>query len=228
MAKHANLSKSQADAIAVIDECMRAIIQQNPQKIMQTSNKTIHNASVFQDKYSLQTALVAYSIAKLIEHKLNKNITVNFTKYNALLQKIRNAVQSEKTDEFTQAVEHLYKSVSAHKKELAEEIRGIRSHAQLNKSAKIYYHGISAGQSASILGVSPWQFYKYIGYAQIYDDGSDAVSHMKKRLHNAHIMFSPSPNIDAKASVFANLSSIQDNKDQRTQKTKKTTRGDTT
>ena len=55
------------DILSVLKNSLKAIRKEDLIELRLQSDRTIHNSSTFQDKYSITTAVVVYSIYKILE-----------------------------------------------------------------------------------------------------------------------------------------------------------------
>ncbi len=170
------------DILSVLTLGRAVLERQDSAGLKELSNNTIHNASIFQDSDSVSIAVIFYSLSKIMERgrldvkpfvklivdasaELNKN---NFEGYEAVIKKTFEAIS--KTDQ-----------------KLGLYISKVIEQAQIKKGSKLYDHGISLAQSASVLGISQWELMSYVGKTSIAD--SVGRVDVRKRLDYARRMF---------------------------------------
>ncbi|MCK5629304.1 MAG: hypothetical protein KAI26_01690 [Nanoarchaeota archaeon] len=159
--------------------------EQDYSELKTLSNHTIHNSSIFQDEDSISTAVIVYSIAKLIdrgipEHTYNM-IFVRLVSCKELLQAF------DKTN-FRKKMKEIFKIISRCDEKLSLYVQDVISQAMMKKAGKIYQHGLSAGIVAEIMGISPWDFLQYIGSTSIIKEEYDPQN-IRKRLNFARELF---------------------------------------
>ena len=59
--------KIRNDILDVLVKSLNAVRNEDVKEIKEQSNHVLHNASVYQDKYSILVAVMIYSISKVIE-----------------------------------------------------------------------------------------------------------------------------------------------------------------
>lgn len=149
-------------------------------ELKKVSNTIIHNASVFQDEFSIDVAVVLYAMSKILAKQ--PHLREDF------YQRIKHAeelLNEEQYKAFHHALHQLLCKIKEVDSKVPMYARHVISEAKVKKGSKLFYHGISIAQSACVLGISQWELYDYIGKVGIEDDGSDAVTNMKKRVSYA-------------------------------------------
>ena len=175
--------KIKRDIIAILDDSLEHIYCKNISKIKELSNHTIHNASIFQDQDSLRIAVIMYALSKIFDRKgyISKNI-VN------IIKRARQALNSNQFDVYRRSIEGLIKTISREDSKLKLYIQEVVEQAQIKKSSKLYDHGISMAQAASLLGISQWDLMNYVGKTKISDTFKEAVP-VQQRIKFARGLF---------------------------------------
>lgn len=147
------------------------------------SNRTIHDASIFQDKESTSIAVIVYAISKLLEQGLrldNHFVKTIRSAYNHLLDK--------HYDKYNRRIKYLYSYISKKDSQLNLYIEKVIKHACLKKGSRIHDHGISMARTAEMLGLSQWELSNYIGKRRIEDWRTNRIP-VSKRLRLARKIF---------------------------------------
>lgn len=177
------------DTHQVLKKSIVAIRDRDAQELNRISNETIHNASIYQDRLSLDTAIVMYAISKLIMNCAEDACSID--PYISYIQQANDALHREDDKAFEHILHELMERLEKDDKSITKYIHHILHQAKVKKSAKLYDHGISIAQSAKTLGISQWELYGYIGKTRMNDGDGVSVSNMKKRLKYAEAIFSP-------------------------------------
>jgi len=165
------------DIIDIISQAAEMIRVGNPYDLKELSNHTIHNASIFQDEFSVTIAVIIYSLSKVI----SSNITSK-GKFIELLLKAKKAIEVNDLKGYKTATGSMMALISKLDSRFRGFVDDVISQAQIRKSSKIYDHGISLGQAASVLGISQWELMQYIGATKGTDspyDKSNVVEKLK-------------------------------------------------
>ena len=175
--------KIKRDIIAIVDDCLRYIELQDIASIKELSNHTIHNASIFQDQDSISIAVIMYALSKIFDRKgvVSKDI-IN------ILKKAKAALQNNRFELYRKTVKSLIENISKEDTKLKLYIQEVIEQAQIKKGSKLYEHGISMAQAASLLGISQWDLMNYVGKTKISDMVKESIP-MEKRLKFARGLF---------------------------------------
>jgi len=153
-------------------------------EIMELSNHTIHNCSIFQDEDSVAIAILIYSLSKLIERKQGQ---IKYQNFISLLQGAENLLGQNKIDGYRKNVRKLFDYISSIDSKLKLYIGEVINQAEIKKGGKLYEHGISLARAAEILGISQWELMSYVGKTKLTDikGGID----IKRRINYARGLF---------------------------------------
>jgi len=163
--------KIKRDIIAILNDCLKYIELQDIASIKELSNHTIHNASIFQDQDSISIAVIMYALSKIFDRKgaVSKDM-IN------ILKKAKSALQNNRFELYRKTVKSLIENISKEDTKLKLYIQEVIEQAQIKKGSKLYEHGISMAQAASLLGISQWDLMNYVGKTKISDAFKETVS----------------------------------------------------
>jgi hypothetical protein len=153
-----------ADIIDIINRALSIIRSGNFLELRELSNHTIHDASIFQDEYSISIAVVVYSISKILLHDRKRA-----GKFVDLLERAERFMRIDNLGEYKKMVGQMMGLISSIDSRFGSYVDNVITQAQVKKGSKIYDHGISLGQAASILGVSQWELMQYAGHTKTAD-----------------------------------------------------------
>jgi len=169
-----------------------ALKKRNYTKIKSLSNNIVHNASISQDPDIISTAVIIYSLSKLLEreaYKDNRNWDKFYNQYIQHIKKANMALKKDNIAEFRQEIDLIRKLIQGLSGKLKDYIHDVFRKAKINKASKIYEHGISMGKTAKILGISIWELAEYSGKTGIGDVNLAVTMPLKKRIKLAEEIF---------------------------------------
>lgn len=173
------------DILTVLREVVILIKDQEYAEIKELSNHTIHNASIFQDEYSVSVAVIIYSISKIMERTIDGHAKIG-ERLAAMLNDAVALLDKDNLDGYTNSVKKILRAISEIDERLKMFIEEVVEQAQIKKGSKIYEHGISLARAAELLGVSQWELMDYIGKTTITEGAPLDVG---KRLAFARSLF---------------------------------------
>jgi len=152
--------------------------------LMDISNHTIHNASIFQDEDSVSIAILIYSLSKVIQRKEGK---LNYNSLLILLRGAKKNLGNDNIDIYRRTVRKLFDFISTIDSKLKLYIEQVIIQAEIKKGSKLYAHGISLGRASEILGISQWELMSYVGKTKMPD--IKAGVGIKQRINYARSLF---------------------------------------
>lgn len=175
------------DIISVLTQAIFLIKKQDYVELKELSNHIIHSASIFQDKYSLHTAVFVYALSKILERAEQKGqeippaITEN-------IQKLIDCVISDDEQCCDNMSKNIFSEISKIDDKFPWHIQRVIEKANVVKGGNLYRHGLSIGRAANILGVTQWELMSYVGKTRIIDKEKE-VTDFKDRLDFARRLF---------------------------------------
>jgi len=180
------------DVLAIINDVLDAIEKDDVQKLRDISDHTIHDASIYQDKYSISIAVIIYSLSKIFQKNKYKKFKGWKKFQNKCIKNLngaRDALLKENVKEYDKNLKDLYKCIGKLEHKLGDYLTEVLNQAQIKKSGRIYEHGISTGRAAELLGISTWELMSYIGHTKIVDAQPLITKSVKERLNFAKNLF---------------------------------------
>ncbi len=181
-----------SNIIRVLRETKTAINEKDSFKIKKLSDQTIHTATISQDPDNIVTAVLVYSIGKIIEREHYQKMPGWKKFYPLLLKNLDLAIIAlEKNDvkRFRESIGQIKHSLNEISENLAIYIKQVFQKAEINKAFKIYEHGLSAQQVADLLGVSLWDLASYIGQSRVTEAKLNFSMPEKQRIKIAEEIF---------------------------------------
>lgn len=173
------------DILSILSDAIKAIEQNDTQQLMEISDHTVHDASIFQDKYSTSIAVIIYSLSKIFQKHQYRHFKEWDRFYKRCLSDLKKSEQAllkKDVSAFDQKIKDLYKTISTLEHKFGLYITEVLNQAQIKKSGKVYEHGISAGRAAELLGITPWELMTYLGQTKIIDTMPVPTKSVKERL----------------------------------------------
>ena len=177
------------DILNILDQSIKAVKKDDSFELEDWSNHTIHDAFIYQEKNSIQIAIIIYSLAKIIKRSEGKIDEWDIKKEEILREMVRAKNYLEKSDEknYSYIAEKLIKEIGKIDNKLRLYIEDVLDKAKIVKGSKLYEHGISIEKASDLLGISQWELMSYVGKTQIIDN-EEAVS-TKTRMNFAKKIF---------------------------------------
>ncbi|MFH1591244.1 MAG: hypothetical protein ABIC95_04930 [archaeon] len=173
------------DILAIISQLLPLLEKGKAQtpEIRTLSNRTIHNASIFQDQDSVSIAVVTYALSKIIDRQ--GHIDARILK---ALRRAYNYLLDKDVGRYERRIKDLLRFIAEQDKNLKSYITQVIEQAQVKKGSKIYDHGISMARTSEILGISQWELSSYVGSTTINDMDDEGVP-IAKRMKFARSLF---------------------------------------
>ena len=179
--------------LTILKETRSALLNKDPLKLKELSNKTVHSSCTYQNPESITTAVIIYTLSKIVEREDYRKVNswdIFVKKFNAMLELAENALSSKNDVAFSNHLEKSRKLLSSVSPNLKPYIEEILKKAMINKGSKIYEHGLSLGKTSQLLGISQWDLSEYTGQKDISDNSYNQTIDTKRRAKMALEFFS--------------------------------------
>jgi hypothetical protein len=177
----------QKDIVSVLTKAVFLIKKQDFAALMELSNHTIHSSSILQDKYSIQTAILIYSLSNILERAKQKGQIVP----ERIIENVNNLTDNVMHNDeqgCDNAIKNIFAEISKIDDKLPWHIQKVIEKAHIVKGSNMFRHGISVGRVASVLGISQWDLMSYIGKTRIIDKEKE-VTDFKWRINLTKKLF---------------------------------------
>lgn len=171
------------EVISVLKDVIVHLERRNILGLRELSDHIIHTASIYQDEYSISTAVIVFAMSKIIQRENYIDARII-----SILKKAVTHLQHYKVNKYTKDIHKLIALLSKTDSQLNLYIQHIIDEANVKKASKIYEHGISLGQTAQLLGISQWELMGYVGHTKIPDTFIEKVT-IKKRIEHTNALF---------------------------------------
>jgi len=175
------------DIISVLKEAIPLLEKEDFAGLIEVSNHTTHNASIYQDEYSIQIAVVVYSLSKILERTKIEGfkISINVEK---TLQKALDLITKNDVQNYSNEIKKIFNQISEKDEKLPLYIKSVIDKAHIVKGSRIYSHGPSVARTAEVLGVSQWELMSFIGKTRISDEEGE-ITNVEKRVEFTKKLF---------------------------------------
>jgi len=178
------------DILVVLQDLKKGILKNNLDVLKSSSDKTLHDAGLYQDEDSITVAVVAYSLYKIFSRERLQNNVV-FEKFkNRLFNEIteaRNILIKGDFSGYRKEMKDVLALIGKLEKKFGMYITEVLSQARIKKGGRVYEHGISSGRAAELMGISPWELQTYLGATKL-SEVSGATG-IEERLKKARRIF---------------------------------------
>ncbi len=172
----------QKDILAILPKAIGALQQKDFVLLTELSNRTIHDASIYQDDDSITSAILMYALSKLAQRCCEAGIA--YADIQNSLKKAYTELKSGKIDNYRMQMKSLFALVQKADNRMKLYVEEVLNKARVKKGSKLHEHGISIARTAEILGISQWELQSYIG--KVFLKGVEEMKeNVKKRLDNA-------------------------------------------
>ena len=180
------------NVLDILLKAKKALKEKDILTLKDLSNRTVHSASIYQDTDSITIAVLIYALAKTVERTkyqtyrewpfFEKNFLENIDK--AIADLGNNLLEPFRQDLLQ--IRNAIDKISGHFHIYIEEV--FRK-AMINKASRLYEHGISLAQTASLLGITQFELAEYAGKTGISDVDLSITLDIKTRIKNALELF---------------------------------------
>jgi len=180
------------NVLRILKEARLAINVADTYKMRILSDQTVHTATIYQDPDNVIVAVLVYALSKIMQRENYRTMEGWKEFYQVLLKNLDDsifAIEKNELEKFRTAMGKIRSSINEIESDLRIYIQDVFRKAELNKALKIYEHGLSAQQTAELLGVSLWDLSSYIGQSSISEAHEQGIS-VKERIKIAEEFFS--------------------------------------
>jgi hypothetical protein len=179
------------DLLNIITKAKSALSREDSASLSKFSTETITYASVYQDKESVQVAVIMYALAKIVQRaetdpsywqKIHESIEKEFYDAEEFLEK-----SNDKG--YYDAIKKILQDIGQADDMLRKYIEDVLGKAKIVKGFNMYDSGVSIGRSAELLGISQWELMSYAGKTKVIDIYKEGIIPIKERLAYAKKIF---------------------------------------
>lgn len=172
------------DLESVLSQAKKALLKKNSFILKDLSNRTIHSSCSNQDEGSITTAVLIYTLGKLIEREdytRIKSWDKFVKKFNAILDLAIDALEKNNYEAYTRHILKARQTIESISSSLKHYTKEILRKASIDKAFRIYEHGLSMEKTARLLGISQWELAEYTGQKYGHETKQGRTINVKKR-----------------------------------------------
>jgi hypothetical protein len=153
-------------------------------ELIELSNHTIHDASIFNDEFSITAALIVYALGKIAKRgKLDVGAVCSF------ITRLMLDLWKDTDKPYRDIQKAFLEYINATDTKFSLYVDKVLTEARIKKGLKVYEHGLSMGAVSELVGISQWDMVGYIGNTKVSDTGSFKTD-VRSRLEYARGLFS--------------------------------------
>jgi hypothetical protein len=160
--------------------------------LINTSDLTIHFASLEQDPNATSVAVMVYCLAKIVERRAYRE-TKGWEKFTRKvlghLESAEKALIHGNENSYVENVKAILKTCGQIDHKFSKHITEVIISAKVKKGSDVYRQGISLGQAAEMMGITPWELRDYVGHTRIADIDPLITKTAKRRIKEARRIF---------------------------------------
>ncbi len=172
------------DIINVLAEAIVFLRNNDSKSLRDLSNQTVHNSSIFQDKDSINIAVVVYALSKTIDRK--KPESADLANH---LEDAKKSLENNDNENYQKHLSEVVDCICEYDKKMDLYVRHIFNQAGIKKGSRIYEHGISLARTAELFNLSQWELIKYLGNTNIYEKDIGGGVSLQDRLNHTRSIF---------------------------------------
>ncbi len=177
--------------LEVLRQAYGAVKNEDTPLLRELSNQTIHSVSIYQDPDSLAIAVTIYALAKIFEKgdiKDSKKWNIFLSRTLKCLDRACYFLQNDKLQYFRREIIRIRNTLNmfVHLKDYIQEVFRKSS---INKASRVYEHGISRAETASLLGISQWELAAYASVPIITDLDLTITKPIRERIKFTEDLF---------------------------------------
>ena len=169
-----------------------ALQEKNILLLKDLSNRTIHNASIYQDMDSITVAVIVYAFYKILtrpDYEKYEDWPFFLKTVDSSLGKAINDLEKDSMGDFREDMQAIRKIVAKLSGNFKIYVDEVFRKALISKASRIYEHGISMEKTASLLGITLFELAEYTGRTGIADVNLGITLDIEQRLKKAMEFF---------------------------------------
>jgi len=184
--------KESENVLRILIETEEALKKSDSSRLKELSNQTTNTASLTQDPDNIAVAVIVYSLSKIMERRDYQSLKGWGNFYRIIVNSLELAIKDvERKNEagFRKDFEMIRKAIGKLSGKLKRYIQDVFRNAQISKASRLYEHGISAAQTAELLGITQFELADYTGTTGISEVPASRTMSAKDRVKLAMEIF---------------------------------------
>ncbi len=156
------------DLLQVTQTVEKFVKENNISGIKNWSDHIIHSATIYQDKYSIKTAVLVYALSNILgddRFKIKFKKEFNTFKKRVLtnLKKAIFYLEHKNIQGFETEMTDILRAIAKADAKFSEHLGIILRKAKIVKGSWMHHHGITMGRIAKLLGITKWELMRKVG-----------------------------------------------------------------
>lgn len=161
------------NVIRVLGKIIEAIRDEDIKRLKDLSNETIHDATVYQDEYSVTIAVLIYALSKIYEREIHygkfKGWKIFCFDCFRGLEVAKDKLVAGDIAGFDSVLKKYVSTMGKLDIKLRNYVQDVLRKAKINKASRLHEHGLSIGRTAELLGITSFELMDYVGKTYIAD-----------------------------------------------------------
>lgn len=178
MKEHENIQR-------ILEQTLYAVQNDNATPLKELSDQTLHVASTTGDPDNIAVAVIVYSIGKILSRPDYRTLK-GWPAFNKIitssLKCAINDIKNKNDKLFRKDFVLVRKAINKVSGKLKTYIEDVFKKAEISKASRIYEHGISAGKTAKMFGITLYDLQNYAGKTGISDVPLNKTINVKTRI----------------------------------------------
>jgi len=179
--------KVKEDIIAVLKRAIPALKKEDFSELSSLSNRTIHDASVFQDHDSIAMGVLMHSLSKFCKSLKEKEMPIP-SEVSLSLEDALNFLKKDNIKLFEKSIKGIFRLMKRFDKKINIYLEEAIKRTRIKKASWMHAHGISIPRTAELLGISQWDLRNYVGVTKFPEKNLGGLN-IIKRLDVARRLF---------------------------------------
>ena len=175
----------------ILEQALHAIENDNALPLKDLSNQTMDEAAKG-DEDNLLVAVIIYSLGKILSRPDYRSLPGwnSFQRITTTTLKICiEDLKKNNIDKFRKDFIMIKKGINKVSGKLKSYIQDVFKNAEIAKASRVYEHGISAGKTAKMLGITLYDLHEYAGKTGISEVNLNQTINEKTRIKMVEDLF---------------------------------------
>lgn len=176
--------------LGIIKKAREAVEKEDVIELKNLSDQTVHSSSIYHDPDNIAIAVIIYSLSKIVERERYQQYPEwkkFFSSYLSSLDNMAKAIEKNNLELYRENAKKIRSSINQLSGNFKKHIQDVFRKAEISKASRIYEHGISMEETASLLGITIWELAEYAGQTGISDVNFNITLPEKERIKYLNI-----------------------------------------
>lgn len=176
--------KERDNILRILEQTLYAIQNDNATPLKELSDQTLHSATTG-DADNIAVAVIVYSLGKILSRSDYRTLKGWDGFVKVVISSIKcsiNDIKQGNDEKFRKDFAFIRKAINKISGKLKVYIEDVFKKAEISKASRIYEHGISAGKTAKMLGITLYDLQNYAGQTGISEVPLNQTINVKNRI----------------------------------------------